>query len=318
MYYYLADGLGSTMAIVDSDGEVQNSYTYDVYGQPTLTGSLANEYDFAGQATDASTGLQYLRARYMDPHTGRFISREPLERVPGWSGNPFAYAGGNPVRWTDPSGKRYGDDQEECALDPSGHCGVPNLDSSDGCVPGYPCGDKVWSPEACRLGSHPTTPTPGGSSPDNDCAGGEWFEPDGSTSFGSLIAEYIGKYDSYFWQCTIWGAQGAAVGAIASGGAGAVLGAAVGCAAGVISASPATDNWWSECAVWAAAGAVTGASDRLGTAIANCVVGAAAYLAPDSPASQCIAWAFVGLSRPGPENALSGCWAGAAGSLEPQ
>ena len=32
-HYYLADGLGSTMAIVDSSGNSQKSYTYDVYGE---------------------------------------------------------------------------------------------------------------------------------------------------------------------------------------------------------------------------------------------------------------------------------------------
>ncbi len=42
-------------------GAVQDSYTYDVYGKPTKTGSLANEFDFAGQQTDG-TGLQYLEA----------------------------------------------------------------------------------------------------------------------------------------------------------------------------------------------------------------------------------------------------------------
>ena len=34
-YYYLADGLGSTMAIVDSSGNSQKSYEYDVYGEVT-------------------------------------------------------------------------------------------------------------------------------------------------------------------------------------------------------------------------------------------------------------------------------------------
>jgi uncharacterized protein RhaS with RHS repeats len=69
-YWYLADGLGSTLAMVDSAGVVQKSYTYDVYGKPTATGGLANEFDFAGQQTDG-TGLQYLRARYMDPEAPR-------------------------------------------------------------------------------------------------------------------------------------------------------------------------------------------------------------------------------------------------------
>ena len=103
-YYYLADGLGSTMAIVDTSGTVQKSYTYDVYGKATPTGSLANEFDFAGQETDGSTGLQYLRARYMDTATGTFISREPMAVSPGWTGNHYGYAGGDPVDFADPTG----------------------------------------------------------------------------------------------------------------------------------------------------------------------------------------------------------------------
>ncbi|MBK6317597.1 MAG: hypothetical protein IPF51_02305 [Dehalococcoidia bacterium] len=69
-----ADGLGSTMAIVDGSGNSQKSYTYDIYGEATPSGGLSNEFDFAGQQTDA-TGLQYLRARYYDPETGVFLSR---------------------------------------------------------------------------------------------------------------------------------------------------------------------------------------------------------------------------------------------------
>ena len=36
------DGLGSTMAIVDSSGNSQKSYTYDVYGEATPSGGLNN------------------------------------------------------------------------------------------------------------------------------------------------------------------------------------------------------------------------------------------------------------------------------------
>jgi len=103
-YYYLADGLGSTMKTVDATGTVVNGYTYDVYGKKTSsTGSQVNEFDFAGQQTDA-TGLQYLRARYMDPETGTFVSREPMAVRPVWRGNPFAYGAGNPTRYLDPTG----------------------------------------------------------------------------------------------------------------------------------------------------------------------------------------------------------------------
>jgi RHS repeat-associated protein len=102
-YYYLPDGLGSTMAVVDTSGAVQKSYTYDVYGKPTATGALANEFDFAGQQTDP-TGLQYLRARYMDPATGTFTSRDPMGASPGWDANAFGYADGAPTNLADPGG----------------------------------------------------------------------------------------------------------------------------------------------------------------------------------------------------------------------
>ncbi len=104
-YYYLADGLGSTMAVIDSSGVVQKSYQYDVYGQVTGgSGSLANEFDFAGQQTDGSIGLQYLRARYYDPATGVFLSRDPLAQLPSWLGSPFGYTYADPIGLSDPTG----------------------------------------------------------------------------------------------------------------------------------------------------------------------------------------------------------------------
>jgi RHS repeat-associated protein len=120
-YYYLADGLGSTMAIVDATGAVQKSYTYDIYGKPTATGALANEFDFAGQQTDP-TGLQYLRARYMDPETGMFMSREPLGVAPDWMGNPFGYADGSPARMVDPTGLAVEDNDPGRSSCPFGVC----------------------------------------------------------------------------------------------------------------------------------------------------------------------------------------------------
>ena len=114
-FYYLADGLGSTMAIVDANGDVENGYTYDVYGEPTVTGSLANDFDFAGQQTDP-TGLQYLRARYYDPATGVFLSRDPLTRSPSWRGHPFGYASCAPATAADPTGLvPVGSDDRDCA-----------------------------------------------------------------------------------------------------------------------------------------------------------------------------------------------------------
>ena len=114
--YYLADGLGSTMAVVDASGTVQTSYQYDVYGEVTGgSGSLANEFDFAGQQTDP-TGLQYLRARYYDPGTGVFLSRDPLAAETWWLSNGFGYGSCDPVAVTDPTGMIPSDGSDQGAL----------------------------------------------------------------------------------------------------------------------------------------------------------------------------------------------------------
>ena len=48
-------------------------------------------------------GLQYLRARYYDPETGTFPSREPLALDPGSLGHALVYADSNTIRFSDPT-----------------------------------------------------------------------------------------------------------------------------------------------------------------------------------------------------------------------
>ena len=67
------------MALCDASGTVLNSYNYDVFGAiRSSSGSTANAFTFTGEQTDATTGLEYLRARYYDSAAGRFLSRDPL------------------------------------------------------------------------------------------------------------------------------------------------------------------------------------------------------------------------------------------------
>jgi len=59
------------------------------------------------QQSDAETGLQYLRARYYDPSSGRFLSQDPAA---GLLPNPatlhkYVYALDDPLRYTDPTGR---------------------------------------------------------------------------------------------------------------------------------------------------------------------------------------------------------------------
>jgi RHS repeat-associated protein len=100
--YYHQDRIGSTRAITSSNGSVASTYTYDAYGNVTgSTGTLSNPLQYAGQYTDAESGLQYDRARYYDPTVGGFLSRDPAAAA---TRQPYGYVANSPVNGSDPSG----------------------------------------------------------------------------------------------------------------------------------------------------------------------------------------------------------------------
>ena len=74
--------------------------------------SLAAAY--AGQYTDEETGFQYLRARYYDPTTGTFLTRDPIEAQ---TREPYGYVAGNPLNRTDPTGLYWGESFVNRAVD---------------------------------------------------------------------------------------------------------------------------------------------------------------------------------------------------------
>jgi RHS repeat-associated protein len=97
--YYLYDALGSVRGVLSASGSITASYSYDPYGAITSGNTPTTDYfGFAGEYTDAETGFEYLQARYYDPATGQFISVDPLKDL---TGQPYAYAGDNPLTWTD-------------------------------------------------------------------------------------------------------------------------------------------------------------------------------------------------------------------------
>ena len=99
----LKDALGSAIALVDSNGNLQTSYTYDPFGNTTTTGpTSANVFQYTGRENEGN-GLYYYRARYYSPQLQRFISQDPIGLRGGI--NLYAYAGNNPTTLRDPSGK---------------------------------------------------------------------------------------------------------------------------------------------------------------------------------------------------------------------
>jgi RHS repeat-associated protein len=66
-------------------------------------------------------GLEWLGARAYDPSTRAFLSTDPLAPAlgAGWDGNPYAYAGNNPLAFSDPNGLKPLTDEELKAYDDS-------------------------------------------------------------------------------------------------------------------------------------------------------------------------------------------------------
>ena len=101
--YFLRDILGSTRALTSNTGNVVQRYDYSPYGDSTQTSpSFSNPYLFTGRERDAS-GLYYYRARYYSVDMGRFVSEDPIGLLGGL--NTYAYVGGNPVSYVDPTGE---------------------------------------------------------------------------------------------------------------------------------------------------------------------------------------------------------------------
>lgn len=61
----------------------------------------------SGEQYDASLNLYYLRARYMNPVTGRFMSRDPEDGKPydPKTLHKYLYAGADPIDFRDPLGR---------------------------------------------------------------------------------------------------------------------------------------------------------------------------------------------------------------------
>ncbi len=98
--YYHPDQLGSIRALTDGSGTVVASRDYDSYGNLTVnTGSVRTPFGYTGEYTDAESGLVYLRARYYDPPTQQFLTKDTM-----LTQLPYAYVNGNPTNFTDPSG----------------------------------------------------------------------------------------------------------------------------------------------------------------------------------------------------------------------
>ena len=117
--FYGYDGGGTVRLLTDSTGTVTDTYDYDAWGnEVNTTGSTPNNYLYRGEQYDSDLGLYYLRARYLDTLTGRFLTRDPAQgtiQIPQTL-HKYLYVGANPMRFVDPTGHDAIEEAEESEI----------------------------------------------------------------------------------------------------------------------------------------------------------------------------------------------------------
>ena len=132
--WLVADQLGTPRIILDKTGALANVKRHDYLpfgeelfagqgGRTTQQGYIADgvRQQFTSKERDNETGLDYFLARYYSSTQGRFISVDPAldsaKPVTPQSWNRYSYCLNNPLKFIDPTGKRWatqynGDDKK--------------------------------------------------------------------------------------------------------------------------------------------------------------------------------------------------------------
>ena len=99
---YVYDSHGSVTSILNNNGSKSKEYEYDAFGniEKETNASTYNPWQYCGEYTDQESGFIYLRNRYYDSETGRFINEDPARS----GGNWYSYCSGNPIMFWDKMG----------------------------------------------------------------------------------------------------------------------------------------------------------------------------------------------------------------------
>ena len=111
--------MGSVRALVDDAAAIVSSHSYSPIGVPDS--DYGAGFWFTGEQTDENDNI-YLRARYMNPNLGTFLSLDPFEGVQNrpMSLNGYSWVEGNVPNLVDASGMNPSDCACFCAENGSG------------------------------------------------------------------------------------------------------------------------------------------------------------------------------------------------------
>ncbi len=99
--YYLQDELGSPIRLMDKDGDLEESYGYDEFGQGLYGNQgIVQPFGYTGYQPDRIAGTYYAQAREYRTELGRFAVVDPIKKGLNW----YAYCRNNSLKYFDPLG----------------------------------------------------------------------------------------------------------------------------------------------------------------------------------------------------------------------
>ncbi|MEW6745504.1 MAG: RHS repeat-associated core domain-containing protein [Planctomycetota bacterium] len=109
-HYYHANDIGNVLALTDRNGQITDRYGYTPFGLLWgREGATGNPFTYVGAlgVMEEADGLYFMRARFYDPETGRFLGKDPVEgALTAPQGlHRYVYGENDPVRMLDPTGK---------------------------------------------------------------------------------------------------------------------------------------------------------------------------------------------------------------------
>ena len=109
-YYTMADHQGSITHVLDEDGSIVFTATYDAWGRQTVTHNAIGMYrGYCGHEMLNSLGLIHMNGRVYDPILGRFLSPDNYVQQPDNSQNfnRYSYCLNNPLKYIDKDGNSF-------------------------------------------------------------------------------------------------------------------------------------------------------------------------------------------------------------------
>ncbi|TMB09449.1 MAG: hypothetical protein E6J65_29020 [Deltaproteobacteria bacterium] len=104
VHYYGYDGHSGVRLLTDSGGNATDNWDYEAFGlEISRVGASDNRFTYRGEQIDTTLALQYLRARWMNPASGRFVTRDRY-RTTDHPLAVYGYGGGDPVGRQNPTG----------------------------------------------------------------------------------------------------------------------------------------------------------------------------------------------------------------------